>query len=101
MNEELKKALELLKTRADLYATMSQLEKIEDKELAENAQALVLIEKALDKPLEIVKKNVESARFTLANVDDDIEERQYYTGRKEMAEQVLYEIITEAEGKTK
>ena len=48
-----------------------------------------------------VKEKVESAIYTLENVDDDIEERNYYTGRKEMAEELLDEIITEAEGETK
>jgi len=45
-----------------------------------------------------VKEKVESARYTLENVDDDIEERNYYTGRKEMAEELFAELITEAEG---
>jgi len=82
---------------ARLWGISSELRTADLSLLCSLAEKRERYEKAVKK----AKEKVESERYTLANVDDDIEEINYYTGRKEMAEELLDEIITEAEGEGK
>jgi len=43
----------------------------------------------------IAETAVDIAQNTLANLDDDIEDKSYYSGRKEMAEDLLVKLLAD------
>lgn len=45
--------------------------------------------------IKIVKTIVEAAQNTLAHIDDDIEDKSYYSGRKDMAEDLFHALLND------
>jgi hypothetical protein len=88
MNEEVKKALELLKEKANIYDNSARDTVLVTNQLTQTAAALAVLEKALDKTLEIVKKH----RL-------ELEPHRHVSVCAPFCLRELDEIIAESEGK--